>query len=155
MKLIILNSCIIFNDEFNRTYKMKAVELASAEYDFSLSSMPRWWLHYILLYINVLYISRTSEKEWGCWHLCFMEKETSSKQCLFSWNLFTSWILSQHVLRIITTTPLALLQMIKGFLDAGFIKYHNTYLPESWSHNNRTEQCLLPLSLSSLSFYSI
>ena len=41
MKLLILNSCIICNDEFNRTFKMKAVELARAEYDFSLSSMPR------------------------------------------------------------------------------------------------------------------
>ena len=28
MKLIILNSCIISNDELNRTFKMKAVELA-------------------------------------------------------------------------------------------------------------------------------
>ena len=30
MKLIILNSCIISNDELNRTFKMKAVELARA-----------------------------------------------------------------------------------------------------------------------------
>ena len=41
MKLIILNSCIISNDELNRTFKMKAVELARVEYGFSLSSMPR------------------------------------------------------------------------------------------------------------------
>lgn len=49
MKLIILNSCIICNDEFNRTFKMKA-ELARAEYDFSLFYAKIMTSSYSVLY---------------------------------------------------------------------------------------------------------
>lgn len=43
----------------------------------------RLWLHHILFYINVLYISHTSEKEWGCWHLCFMERKPALRVLVY------------------------------------------------------------------------
>lgn len=65
-------------------------------------------------------------KSSGAADTVFHREETSLEMLVLMESI--SWMLSQHVLRIITTTPLALLQVIKDFLAAGFIKYHNTYL---------------------------